>query len=798
MPTRRRAVPRVFLVALVMMVPLRAAAQRAAPADTILARPISLSLRDATLTDALSRLRHGHGVPLAYSGDILPPHHRVSLVVRDAPLGEVLDRVLAGSGLQVVVTREGSLVVVPRDGGGDTAPQHDRHHRAAITQALTATGVRQLDELIVMGSPVAGAPEREQPTTIGVAGPAQLDGAAHTSMADLMRTLLPGVVLWQAGLGGGPPRVTSVRGVSSFTSRGLKSYVDGVELASPDFLPLLDARAIERLEILRGPQGAALYGPDALNGILQVETRVRQPGRGGLALRGSLIAGPHEPGKTAAAALWQDHAGSLSAGGARWGAEGGVGWAQAGAREGAFWHQQVTGQGGATLLLGPVLVRGTARAGRLEYAAEQPPEVPAVPALQEVSEQSVGISLLHAPSSGWRQSVVVGFHRVSGPRETARAFVLNPLLPLGATHERASRASIRYATSWELGGEPLQATLSGGAEYSRRDLARSTRRAAPVAALAPLFEDELHTTGSYGQLRVRVGSSLVLTAGSRVEWGSSVAATDAPAWASTLGASWSRPVGRSTLRFRGAWGRGLRLPEPGMNRAMATATIRLDPNDALRAERQSGVEAGADLYLAGGSWARVTWYDQRADDLIQQVQVRREGAIRAFQFQNVGAIANRGVELEAGVGAGPLTVTGLLYLTRSTITRTVAAYTGDLQPGDPLPEVPSAAGSLVLRYLAGALTMEAGASWLGGWTGFDRVAALQAESGEVAPRQAPRDYWLDYAGLVRPHLAVGLDLGAGLSAFVRADNPTRQRLVVRDNLTPPIGRTAVVGLTLRR
>lgn len=776
-----------------------AAARQAVSADSILARPISLSLRDASLPDALSRLRHAHGVPLAYSGDVLPPRHRVSIEVHQAPLGGVLALVLAGSGLRIVVTRDGSLVVVPGAEGGAPSLSLDQRPRDPVADALTATGIRQLDELIVMGSPVASAPGREQATTVAVAGPAELDGAAHTSLADLLRTLMPGVVLWQPGLGGGPPRITSVRGVSSFTSRGLKSYVDGVELASADFLPLLDSRAIERLEIIRGPQGAALYGPDALNGILQVETRVRQPGQRGAGVRASVIAGVHEAGAGTAAAPWQDHAGSVSTGGRRWGVEGSGGWAQAGDRDGAGWQRQVTGQGGGTLLLGPVLARATARVGRFEYHdQERPPGTFAAQAPHEVTEEALGISFLHAPTPAWQQRVVAGYHEVSGPRETARAFVLNPLLPLGATHEHASRASIRYAATWELGGEPVQATLSGGAEYSRRQLTRSSRRLAAAAALAPLFEDVLRTTGTYAQVRVRAGPSLVMTAGSRVEWGGGVGAAAEPAWASTLGASWSRPLGRSTLRLRGAWGRGLRLPEPGMDRAMATATIRLDPNPALRAERQSGIEGGADLYLAGGAWVRLTGYHQRADDLIQQVRVRSEGAIRAFQFQNVGAITNRGVELEAGGRVGPLTVTGLLYRTSSTIARTAATYTGDLQAGDPLPEVPSSSGSLVIQYSAGGLTLEAGASWLGGWTGFDRAAALQAESGGAAPRSAPRDYWLDYGGVVRPHLAAGLDLGRGVSAFARADNPTHERLVMRDNLTPPLGRTAVLGLTLRR
>ncbi|MFU8815977.1 MAG: TonB-dependent receptor plug domain-containing protein, partial [Pseudomonadales bacterium] len=50
------------------------------------------------------------------------------------------------------------------------------------------------------------------------------------------------------------------------------SYVDGVYLAAAQSFPLLD---VERVEILRGPQGA-LYGRNAMGGVVNVVSR--QPG----------------------------------------------------------------------------------------------------------------------------------------------------------------------------------------------------------------------------------------------------------------------------------------------------------------------------------------------------------------------------------------------------------------------------------------------------------------------------------------------------------------------------------------
>lgn len=766
-----------------------------APAGPLLARPITISLQNVTVAEALQRLRHDHGVPLAYSGDLLPDRRRVSVAGNPAPLGELLARVLEGSGLEVVATGDGTLVVVPGPGPGPPVAPAER--QAAIAEALLATGVRQLDEVIVTGTAVAGAPGREQPTAVAVVNSATLAGAAHTRIGDLVRTLIPGVVLWDAGPSGGPPQVTSVRGVSSFASRGLKTYVDGVELASPEFLPVIDARAITRIEVLRGPQGAALYGPDALNGVLQVETRLGQPGGDPLVVRASATAGPHEPGGAASASFWQDHAASVGVSGARAGLEAGGSYARTGAEGGVPWQQVLTGQAGGTAHLGPVVVRGSARAGRFEYGLRRAGNASVTSIPMQLDERGAGVSVLHTIRPSWQQTLTVGYHHVSGPRDPNRSFLLDLRLPLGANHETATRASVRYATALELGSGPLSAALSGGMEHAQRTLIRSVRLSAANHELARLFDDELRSTGAYGQARIRLGSRLVASGGARAEWSSAVNDARGAVWASTVGATWSQPVGAATLRFRAAWGRGLRLPEPGMARAMATATVQQVANEELVPERQSGVEVGADLYLGQGSWLRATWFDQRAGDLIQQVRVRADPALRAFQFQNVGAIGNRGAELEAGARLGAWSVVGLAYFTESTVLEVAPRYTGYLRIGDPLPDVPQSVGSLALRYAAGRVTAEIGGSWLGSWTGFDRAAAAAAEAGQQPDRDSPRDFWIEYPGVLQPWLAGSVDLGRGVSVFLRADNPAQTERFIRDNLAPPLGRTTVLGITIQ-
>src|SRR5207247_7659549 len=63
------------------------------------------------------------------------------------------------------------------------------------------------------------------------------------------------------------------RGASSFNTNTVKTYLDGVEVADPYYLTTIDPASIERIEVLRGPQGSTLYGAQALAGVMQIFTK---------------------------------------------------------------------------------------------------------------------------------------------------------------------------------------------------------------------------------------------------------------------------------------------------------------------------------------------------------------------------------------------------------------------------------------------------------------------------------------------------------------------------------------------
>ena len=233
-----------------------------------------------------------------------------------------------------------------------------------------------------------------------------------------------------------------------------------------------------------------------------------------------------------------------------------------------------------------------------------------------------------------------------------------------------------------------------------------------------------------------------------------------------------------------------------MNQAMSRGTLVQLANTGLEPERQRGYEAGTDLYFTRGGFIKATWYDQRAIDLIQQVRVRRADTTK-YQFQNVGAVRNRGVEIEAGVRAGRLTLNGIASIPHSRVERVSPQYEGALRAGDRLLEVPDGAGALSARYDAGRVHAEVGATWTGEWIGYDWEYVRRVDRQQAAPRSTEREYWKAYPSVTRPYVTLSFDLPREYRAYVRADNPANSSSVVRDNLSPPLGRMVVLGLSRR-
>lgn len=772
----------------------------------VLSRLVSVHFDGLPLGLALHYIAQRGNLRLSYSSDVVPVTRRVTISRERAPVGDVLRDALATTNIDPVVTPSGYVVLVrnPRAPAADSLalPDVGSPERTPIRSQL-------MDRVLVMGTPAAGAPERELPSAVTVLTASHIATYGPSSMQDLLRSGIPGIVAWDLGIAGPFAQIGSVRGSSSFTSNYLKTYVDGVELASPYLLFAVDPYSIERIEIIRGPQGSALYGSDAISGVVHVITRRGAPSSEwrptlDAQLSGGVVSSRYAEGAIAS----QRHSAMVSSGGGRSSLGAGGTWSATGGVVAGGESSYRASFGGFRHLAGFVRFEGTMRYSDVRFTAPENPLLRSDTTLnqfrsvlrdQRIENETYGLTIDANPVEGVRHTLVVGLDRNAGtiPLQREPATVADALL--GATRERASKTSIRLSTSLRVfehaaGG----GTLTVGTdrtELTRERLGVSTEVGGDSAnKLSALYVDDISNTGIFTQMKVDVARSVFLTAGIRGDRNSTFGEAFQIAWSPMLGLAATRDASFGTLKVRGAFGKGIRPPPPSAKLAIATLKFRQVANADLQPETQSGFEGGVEWFAGDRAMLSVTGYAQVAKGLIQQVILDR----RTIQYQNVGQIANRGAEVEGQVRRGNVRANGTLSLTDSRVRALSRTYSGDLAVGDRVPEVPTSSGSLSLSWDVARTTFTMGGVYIGPWTGYDWSRYVGDEARESQGITDLRAYWREYQGLVRPYVSVGHILKRDVEWFGRIDNLTNVQRFERDNLQVTAGRTMTVGLRIGR
>ncbi|MEO6446651.1 MAG: TonB-dependent receptor [Gemmatimonadaceae bacterium] len=790
---------------------------RAVSRSALLTRPVSVNLVDATVEGALREVAAQASLRLSYSSDIIPPAHRVTLSRQQVSAGEVIRDILRNTELDVVVSPSGYVVLVrsPSRVLPSVAALFDETSDNLAEVALRRPVVRPqvMDRVLVMGTPNAGAPERSLASAVSVISGNQIAQSGATSMEQLFRSGIPGVVAWDLGISGPFAQIGSVRGSSSFSANYLKTYVDGVELASPYLLFAIDPYSVERIEVIRGPQGSALYGSDAISGVVQVVTRKgRTSSKWRPQVDAQLTAGLMQSRFNESANGTQRHSGMLSTGGGVSSFGFGGTYEESGAIvAGASSGYRGTYGGGRTVL-GPLRLDATLRYADVRFVAPSNPlfggsqisnTIRPLLGSQRIENETYGITADFQPVEWWRQTLVLGIDRHAGAIAPQRepATVADALL--GATQERASKASLRYSTALRLIARP-GATVSALAGFEQSDLMRErlgfrSDLSGTGQGLAPLYNDEVRNRGIFGQLKLDVSNSLFLTAGLRGERNSNFGEKFGTAYAPMLGAAFTRDVGESaTLKLRAAYGKGIRPPQPNARRAIQTLGFRQLANPLLEPESQRGIEGGVELYLGDRANFSITTYNQDAEGLIQQVVANQRTNARTIQYQNVGRIHNSGVEFEGTVRGGNLRGDLSFSVTDSRVLALSSTYTGDLRVGDRVPEVPTSSGLASISVDTWRVRTTAGANYIGSWVGYNWLDFYGAELGGSGAGNSLRNYWVTYPSLTRPFVGLTYVMRRDTEWYLRVDNLTNVQRNERDNLQVTQGRTGTFGLRISR
>ena len=512
---------------------------------------------------------------------------------------------------------------------------------AAQSQAPT------VKETVVVTAAQVEQPLSKTPDSVTVISGEELEAKQIHFLGAALRSV-PGLTVQQNG---GPGTVTSL-----FTRGGESDYtlvlIDGVRanaFGGGMDLSQVPLNNVERIEIVRGPQ-SALYGSDAIGGVVQIITRTAGAPSAQAQIEGGSRAMTRASGGTSGeknGVRWQ-------AGGDYYKDDGFTGKAANGqtvsnddaqeqqASAGLGWRSPASGAD----VEGHFLYAGTDRGAPGAYGSDPAHRYSGVDTV------SRGTTTRNSGGAKWLQPWGGASSRVRSRVEFDQAkYDLNFHSSfgdsVGSTERSHARGQLDFSANAAFG-------FSGGVEWLG-EKGESTY----IVSSAGMVPIERSVLGTFFEGRWNAGDRATITAGVRGEhitrdalaadpgqFSSRPAAFDAdtvnsfnPKIAASFLLSGDSPSGgaKQWTRLRGAIGTGVRPPD--------AFEIAFTDNPGLKPERSKSGELGVTQALAGGAvQLDATWFVNNYTDLIVSVGRGFSGLSR-YRTDNISNARARGVEL---------------------------------------------------------------------------------------------------------------------------------------------------------
>jgi outer membrane receptor protein involved in Fe transport len=868
-------------------------AERGKPSTSVAERLITLALHNVTMKDALRAIARQARVQLIYNDSDLPANRLVTVAISEATLEQVLALVLRGTELQArhieggesIELRvpperserqsvQGSLIGTVTDASNGrpiagvavrleetslatstgsegiyrfpevpagtytltarrvgyeriarTAVVADDHETSASLAMTPAPTV--LDQVVTTGT-VIPTEVKALPTPVSVVTSEQIQERHPLTMMAIIRQAVPTAVAHDA------PNVPansdiSVRGASSLTGRGdMKIFVDGVEAASFGNAPV-DPASIDRIEVIRGPQAATLYGADAAGGVIQIFTKRGDPSLARPQLDARVATGLTQTPYTGfESVLRQQYAASIYGGAPNVSYRFGGGYKRLAdyvSESGRTRQSSSSTYGSMNFSRGILVADLSARYLRHkapivfnpeELSAGYVPNSRPAYTSTDFTNETYGARVTLMPVSWWQNRFTLGIDRLGLRNTQTQRRLRTPgdtLLEYTQFGSRKVSAGYNVTASSTL-SQTLAGSLTAGVDHYIQEVSTtSTTQALKTSGTIStvpagginVTNNSVTNTGYFVQGQLAFHDAIFLTAGLRSEDNSTFGTDYGLATLPRVGLSLVHPIGTATLKMRVSYGKSLRTPQP------TEATGQINPgsiqlaNSELAPERQQGWDGGIDLVFGNSGSLGISGFDQTAIDLIAFLQVA-SAPLPTYQYQNIGRVANRGLEVEATFTPAPwLALRGQYGYVHSRI-RAVGTASGQVEVGDPPIGVPSqtAGAALTVTPRVGT-TLNAGLTYVGSFRGMDWLLTLRCLA-TLSTSACPasflstfsfRDFITDYPGFAKFNASVAHRFSPQLEAFVAIDNLTNNRAFEFDNSSPVVGRTTMFGVEVR-
>ncbi len=578
---------------------------------------------------------------------------------------------------------------------------------------------------------------REAGSSVTVITAEDIEAAGYVFAVEALAAA-PGVTINTNGAFGGTAKVR-IRGASTDQTLVL---VDGIPVNDPtttgggfDF-SRVDARSIERIEVLKGPQ-STIWGSHAIGGVVSIITKRASSDAGGSAF-GEY--GSFRTLRTGVTAELSSDSGDLRVHAVRSKSDG---ISKADEDDGnsendPYESLTLSLKGGVKTSNGG---RGTIQAIRTisDYGVDgfAPPAFALGDTEDESSakEFSGSISLAQPSLDGQLENLFVAGHS-----EIARDDV-------GGWRSEGKRQIYRYQGTYGPGDG---ATLGFGGERETQSTESDT---------GSIEEDSVYIESLFALGEFKPMDALTLTGGlrrsKRQQSDAETTGRAAAAWDAT-----------DSLTLRASWGQGFKAPTIyqttyfGTTSFVAGATCTMAPNADLEAETSTGVDVGADFRFANGRGnGGVTFFQQDTEN-----QIGWDSA--NCNFHNIDRVESSGIEINGSYRLA-------LWLTASA---NFALISAEDETGEQLVEVPEQTGQLTLR-----------AHSQGPWSGS---ATLRHNGDETAFGGVANDAW------TRLDVAAAYQLSDSAEVYLRVENLLdADYQQVLDYGTP--GRSGMLGLRVR-
>jgi iron complex outermembrane receptor protein len=743
------------------------------------------------------------GIRLSYSGDNLPLDRRVSVSRDSALVSEVLADLVTPHGVEPRVVSTDHIVLVPRAAA--------RSDSGSLPHAIAV-----LDRVVVTGNVLSG-PERQLPIALDVVPGREIERRDESALSEILSASVPGIWLWEQTPTSILARYGSIRGASSFGLSFPKVYIDGIEVANPLLLTQITPEIVERIEVIRGPQGAALYGSDAISGVVNIVSRHEGAAPDGSRAVARSAIGLAQSAYTRGSVPVQDHSLTMrfgdnlrSAGLTIGGATSGQYIPQAQSRElRAVADGRLIGARSTLTASARLLTKNAGVPENPLLAALDPDEIDTDADPQQLRMYALGGTFTVAPSDQLTYSLTAGVDGYSLRNVSIEQSAIPSVADSALRNSSGSamRGTMRASIVTRLGSaERVGATMTFALEESAL-FDHTGRGASDQSGGAAPFTSWSSNTGLSALTNLAVRDALFLAAGVRRERLGQTTGLSRFATLPMFGAAVARGDQNLSWKVRAAFGKGVRAAHSTMHVATREPRRTL-PNSDLEPETQSGVEAGGDLVLWRRFGLHVTRFDQLASGLIQTVGIvdpsnSGPGSRRTwYQLQNVGEISNRGWETQATMAFGAASLAAAASFVDSRVQRLARGYTGDLRPGDRMLAVPARTISGTASWTTRRLTASTTLARASDWVNYDRLAiaaALIAADGDADDLTGDnlRQYWASFPGATRLRGSVSLGVWRGMVLTITGENLLNYQTGEPDTITIVPGRTITAGLKAR-